>query len=90
MDESIGDDKELDRAGQVDTSNIARTAVTPSDASEAVLKLPRLTAVLEIAKDKTAGIDEDSENDDEENMYGKKNAHTETKFCVRTRIASRK
>ena len=84
---SVGDGKDLE---QVDTSNATKNAVTPSDASETVLKLPRLTTVLEIANDKTAGIDEDSENDEEESMYGKKNAHTETKINVRTRIVSRK
>ena len=65
---SIGDAKNNENAGQLDVSS---SAVTPNDASDNVLKLPRLTAVLEIAEGKPNGIDEGSENGDEESIQGK-------------------
>jgi hypothetical protein len=69
--ESTEDAKNKNDSGQFDVSSFARTAVAPSDTSDNVLKLPRLTAVLEIADGKSQDIDEESENGDEESLRGK-------------------
>lgn len=68
---AIGDAENNYDSGQLDVSSLARIAVTPSDGPDNVLKLPRLTAVLEIAERKSKDVDDESENDDEDSIHGK-------------------